>query len=118
VLINGGTASAAEIVAGALKDARRASLIGETTFGTGTVLREFPLADGSALLLAVEEWLTPNDHTIWHKGISPDFSVALAPDVTPLFPAAARHMTEAELKASGDKQLLKGLSLLSSSSKP
>lgn len=118
VLINGGTASAAEIVAGALKDARRASLVGETTFGTGTVLREFPLADGSALLLAVEEWLTPSDHTIWHKGISPDFSVALAPDVTPLFPAAARHVTEAELKASGDKQLLKGLSLLSSSSKP
>ena len=52
VLINAGSASGAEIVAGALKDARRAKLIGETTFGTGTVLTQFPLRDGSALLLA------------------------------------------------------------------
>src|SRR5271157_4029857 len=54
VLINGLSASDSEIVAGALHDTRRAVLIGETTFGTGTVLSEFPLADGSALLLAVE----------------------------------------------------------------
>jgi carboxyl-terminal processing protease len=53
VLINGGTASAAEITAGALQDAHRATLVGETTFGTGTVLNEFHLSDGSALLLAI-----------------------------------------------------------------
>ena len=58
-LINGGTASGAEIVAGALRDANRATLVGETTFGTGTVLEQFPLPGGSAMLLAVQEWLTP-----------------------------------------------------------
>lgn len=117
VLINGGTASAAEIVAGALEDAKRASLVGETTFGTGTVLREFSLSDGSALLLAVEEWLTPDGHTIWHKGITPNYQVSLDPDVTPVIPSVARRMTEAQLKASGDDQLLKALSLLSSPSR-
>ena len=70
VLINGGTASASEIVAGAIQDAHRAPLIGEKTFGTGTVLAQFPLPDGSALLLATEEWLTPAGRTIWHKGSS------------------------------------------------
>ena len=55
VLINQGTASAAEIVAGALHDARASQAVGETTFGTGTVLNQFSLSDGSALLLAIEE---------------------------------------------------------------
>jgi len=114
VLINGGTASAAEIVAGALQDHKRAKLIGETTFGTGTVLQEFPLSDGSALLLAVEEWLTPDGHTIWHKGITPNFEVALSSDTTPVFPASEAHMSVDQLKASDDKQLLKALSLLAS----
>ena len=55
VLVNEGTASASEILAGALQDAHRAQLLGATTFGTGTVLNEFPLPDGSALLLATQE---------------------------------------------------------------
>ncbi|MDA8163602.1 MAG: S41 family peptidase, partial [Desulfobacteraceae bacterium] len=76
VLVNLGTASASEIVAGALRDRHRAPLVGETTFGTGTVLGEFRLADGSALLLAVEEWLTPDGHSFWHKGITPKYQVA------------------------------------------
>jgi carboxyl-terminal processing protease len=112
VLVNGGTASAAEIVAGALKDANRSTLVGEKTFGTGTVLSEFSLSDGSALLLAVEEWLTPSGHTIWHQGISPDVTVALPPDTTPLFPRAERGMTAAQLRASPDKQLLRAMAVL------
>ena len=71
VLIDGGSASASEIVAGALRDAHRAELIGETTFGTGTVLNEFPLIGGSALMLAIQEWLTPDGHSFWHRGNSP-----------------------------------------------
>ena len=67
VLVNQGTASAAEIVSGALQDAHRATVIGETTFGTGTVLNGFSLSDGSQILLATEEWLTPNGRVIWHK---------------------------------------------------
>jgi carboxyl-terminal processing protease len=112
VLVNGGTASAAEIVSGALQDANRATLLGETTFGTGTVLNQFPLSDGSALLLATQEWLTPNGRVIWHKGIAPDVQVALPLNVTPLTPEAERGMTVQQVQASGDAQLLRALSLL------
>jgi carboxyl-terminal processing protease len=115
VLINEGTASAAEIVAGALHDAGRAKLVGETTFGTGTVLNEFPLSDGSALLLATEEWLTPDGSSIWHKGITPDVQVALAQGASPLLPEAEPGMTPQQLKDSGDTQLLRALQLLGSS---
>jgi carboxyl-terminal processing protease len=114
VLINGGTASGAEIVAGALRDAHRASLVGETTFGTGTVLSEFKLSDGSALLLAIEEWLTPSGDVIWHKGITPNVVVALAPDVSPIFPETEGAMTADQLQDSGDAQLLRALQLLRS----
>jgi carboxyl-terminal processing protease len=112
VLVNKGTASGAEIVAGALQDAGRVKLVGETTFGTGTVLREFLLSDGSALLLAIEEWLTPKGHTIWHKGITPDVTVVLPPEVEPLYPRAVRGMTAAQLEASKDEQLKRALELL------
>ena len=112
VLINGGTASGGEIVAGALQDNQRATLIGEKTFGTGTVLKEFPLADGSSLMLAIEEWLTPTGHTIWHQGIAPNVVVAMPPNAVLLIPAVARRMTAAQLLASDDKQLLRGLAWL------
>jgi carboxyl-terminal processing protease len=112
VLINGGTASAPEIVAGALRDAGRSRLVGETTFGTGTVLKPFTLSDGSALLLAVEEWLTPAGQVIWHKGISPDVLVPLPPEVPPLFPEAEKGMTITGLRQSHDEQLLRALDLL------
>ena len=112
VLVNGGTASGAEIVAGALRDAHRASLVGETTFGTGTVLSEFKLSDGSALLLAIEEWLTPSGDVIWHKGITPSVLVTLAPGASPIFPETERAMTVEQLQDSGDAQLLKALAML------
>jgi carboxyl-terminal processing protease len=115
VLINEGTASASEIVAGALQDGKRAQLIGETTFGTGTVLNEFSLSDGSAMLLATEEWLTPDGHTIWHNGLKPDVVVALPQGVFPLFPAAEQGMTPTQLQDSQDTQLLRALQLLSGS---
>jgi len=117
VLINEGSASAAEIVAGALQDAQRSDLIGQTTFGTGTVLQEFKLRDGSALLLAVEEWLTPNGRSFWHKGIKPQFEVPLGPEITPLFPEAERGLTPDQLQASDDRQLLTALRLTSSERK-
>ena len=112
VLINQGTASAAEIVAGALQDAHRAVLVGETTFGTGTVLKPFPLSDGSALMLAIEEWLTPNGRVIWHQGIAPDVVVSLTPPATPLLPDAERTITAAQLQASDDAQLLHAVHLV------
>jgi carboxyl-terminal processing protease len=112
LLVNAGTASAAEIVSGCLQDAHRATLVGETTFGTGTVLKEFPLFDGSALLLAVKEWLTPDGHTIWHKGITPDVLASLPPKISPLLPSKLRGMTKEGLMKSGDKPLLTALEIL------
>jgi carboxyl-terminal processing protease len=112
VLTNAGTASAAEIVAGALQDAGRATVVGETTFGTGTVLQEYGLSDGSALLLANEEWLTPNGRLIWHQGITPDEVVQLSPDATPLTPRTERDMTADQVQASSDQQVLRALAIL------
>jgi len=111
-LVNGGTASGAEIMAGALQDAQRARLVGEHTFGTGTVLSEFKLSDGSALLLAIEEWLTPAGHVIWHKGILPNVVVALPEGVSPVFPEDERDMSARQLFHSGDKQILRAWELL------
>ncbi len=113
VLTNEGTASGAEIVAGALQDARRAVVIGETTFGTGTVLENFPLSDGSSLLLAVREWLTPKGRTIWHKGIVPDMRVALPLDASLIAPEDLAGMTRKSLDASADAQMKAALEVLS-----
>jgi carboxyl-terminal processing protease len=112
VLINAGSASDSEIVAGALHDSGRAVLIGERTFGTGTVLSEFPLSDGSALLLAVEEWLTPAKRSFWHKGIAPDIRVPQPLDVPILRPTTERELTGAEIRSSGDVQLLRAIAWL------
>ncbi len=112
VLINNGTASASEIVSGALQDANRAKLVGETTYGTGTVLNQFGLSDGSAILLATQEWLTPNGRVIWHKGITADVAVTLPQSATPLLPSGMESMSPDEVRASGDVQLIKAIQLL------
>ncbi|MCA9966239.1 MAG: hypothetical protein KC423_18445, partial [Anaerolineales bacterium] len=112
VLINQGSASASEIVAGALQDNHRATLLGETTFGTGTVLNEFGLSDGSALLLATEQWLTPSGRVIWHSGIVPDTVVPLSLDTQLLRPEAERQLTAAELANNADAQLLQAIQQL------
>jgi carboxyl-terminal processing protease len=112
VLINGGSASASEIVAGALSDAHRAVLVGQTTFGTGTVLDQYQLFDGSALLLAVGEWLTPAGRSFWHKGLKPDAEVALPANTLALVPALEKDLTAESLRTCGDPQLLHALSLL------
>ncbi|MBP9501565.1 MAG: S41 family peptidase [Candidatus Promineofilum sp.] len=112
VLINQGSASASEIVSGALQDHQRATLVGETTFGTGTVLNEFSLSDGSAILLATEQWLTPDGRVIWREGIVPDELVELTGPVRLVVPATADDLTAEELAASEDAQLLRAIELL------
>ena len=112
VLVNGGTASAAEIVSGALQDSGRAKVIGQTTFGTGTALVGYNLTDGSQLVLGVSEWLTPSGKSIWHTGLTPDTVVSLTTGVAPLLPEAITGMTAAQLQASGDTQLLDAINML------
>ena len=82
VLVNEGSASAAEIVGGALRDNERAQLIGQTTFGTGTVLTPFNQPDGSIVLLGTALWLTADGEQIWKEGVEPDVVVELPEDAT------------------------------------
>jgi carboxyl-terminal processing protease len=99
-------------MAGALQDAHRGSLVGEKTFGTGTVLEAFTLSDGSELLLAIAEWLTPDGRVIWHKGITPDMEISLPAGVDPVYPQDMKGMSMAQIRAKGDVQLMKALDLL------
>lgn len=96
VLVNGGTASSAEIVAGALRDNEGAKVVGETTFGTGTVLAERRLSDGSSILLGIAEWLTPNGDFIRESGIKPDIEARLEEGQEPLIPAQVRDLPRGE----------------------
>jgi len=98
ILINNESASASEILSGALKDHKRAFLVGETTFGKGLVQRILKLPDGSGINLTVAKYLTPNGNDIGHKGINPDYKVA---------------MTEKEFIDGKDPQLNKAKQVLS-----
>ena len=113
VLVDGGSASSAEILAGALRDNDRAPVLGETTFGTGTVLSEFVLRDGSSILLGVAEWLTPNGDFIRNTGITPDVKVPLPEGTEPLTPDDARDLSRDEILKK-DAQLRKAYEKLQS----
>ncbi len=97
VLVNGGSASAAEIVAGALKDNHRATLMGRTTFGKGSVQTIMPLTEQTALKLTTSLYYTPSGASINHKGIAPDIEIKRA-DVAPGSPDPELQLALKELK--------------------
>ena len=109
VLVDAGTASAAEIVAGVLQDSHRAKVVGLTTVGTGTVLQPFVLSDGSVVLLGTSDWLTPSGHRIFGVGITPDETIAMPSGTAPIDPVNLEAMTPTQLQSSGDAELLAAL---------
>lgn len=117
VLVNNNTASAAEILAGALRDQGRAKVIGEPTFGTATVLNQYDLNDGGRILLGTSQWLTPKGQEVRGVGIAPDETVTLDAGALPLSPSEASTLTPAQLKETTDKQLHRALELVGEQAK-
>ena len=109
VLVDHNSASASEIVAGALQDAGRARIVGVNTFGTGTVLQQFPLSDGSVIILGTAWWLTPKGHRIFGVGIKPDEIVQMPAGILPIYPTDLPTMSSSQFNSSGDTQLLAGV---------
>ncbi len=97
VLINQGSASASEILSGALKDYKKATLVGKKTFGKGSVQEYQELGDGTAIKITVAEWLTPNNININKNGIEPDIDI---------------DYTEKDFEKNIDPQLNKAIEIL------
>ncbi|MCL4508049.1 MAG: S41 family peptidase [Chloroflexi bacterium] len=113
LLVNRGTASAAEIFAAALRDNHRAELVGTQTLGTGTVLSTYRLADGSALFLGTQEWLTPDGTSLWRHGLTPDVVATLPPNIQPIFPGTLEFpRAQQQMQTLPDVVLERGISLL------
>jgi carboxyl-terminal processing protease len=108
VLVNGGSASASEILAGALKEFKRAQLVGEKTFGKGTVQQPENFPDGSGLHVTIAKWLLPNGTNIHGVGVEPDVPVVyMAPT-----PTATQSGGQAKSAESLDNQLQKAVEVL------
>lgn len=108
VLVNNGTASAAEIVAGALKDNRRAGIIGQRTFGKGSVQSVLPLDDNYAVKLTTARYYTPNGTSIQAEGIRPDIRLAdltISPRETPPTPIISEADLPHHLDNGNDMQI-------------
>jgi carboxyl-terminal processing protease len=125
VLVNHGTAGPAEVVAAALKDNKRAELVGDRTFGSGAVQKQIPLPDGAMLFLSVAKYHAPNGDAIQDKAVTPNVVVAEnngfglqapaaahGPVTVPTAPGGAKAAPAPPAKPQSDDQLNKALELL------
>ena len=122
VLVNHGTSGPAEIVAAALKDNKRAQLVGDRTFGSGSVQKQIPLPDGAMLFLSVAKYHTPDGDAIQDKAVTPNVVVAEnngfglqtphGPVTVPTAPGAAKAAPAPPAAPQPDDQLNKALQLL------
>jgi carboxyl-terminal processing protease len=97
ILVDSGSASAAEILAGALREHNVAKLVGTKTFGKGSVQELIPITSDTSLKVTIARWLTPNGHNLSHDGLDPDYEVLV---------------TEKDVAAKKDAQMEKAIQLL------
>ena len=116
VLIDEGTASAAEIVSGAIQDAGRAQLVGTKTFGTGTVLGEFAARRRVGAADRDSRVADAEGRVIWHAGINPDVTVARPAETSPILPDDVKRDDRRPGAKLADPQLAKALSLVAAAS--
>ncbi|HEV2947688.1 MAG TPA: S41 family peptidase [Gemmataceae bacterium] len=116
VLINSDTSSAAEVMAAAIKDHHRGTVIGSRSAGLGTMLHPYRMSDGSVVFLAIAEWITPNGDRIWHQGVAPTVQMQLPDEANALLPSATAYLDPQTFTKLEDRQLDKALTLLCGSS--
>jgi carboxyl-terminal processing protease len=112
VLVNGGSASSSEIVAGALQDNRRATIVGAQTFGKGSVQTVMPLSNGRAIKLTTSRYFTPSGTSIHGLGITPDVDIQADPTLDLLAGITAHQTDSGAALLQGDTQLRKALAVL------
>jgi carboxyl-terminal processing protease len=112
VLVNRGSASASEIIAGALRDNGRAELVGERTYGTGTVVSTFDLDAGAALALGTAFWKTPDGDLAWKVGLEPDITVRQSDQADIIDIVDGETLSAGQLSTAADNQLLEAISML------
>jgi carboxyl-terminal processing protease len=113
VMVNGGSASASEIVAGALQDNGRATIVGSKTFGKGSVQTVMPLSNGRAIKLTTSRYFTPSGDSIHGKGITPDILLEKGTGLEDVLAGVREHNTEAGAALlQGDAQLRRAFDIL------
>jgi carboxyl-terminal processing protease len=118
VLVDRGSASAAEIVASALRDSGRAEIVGSQTFGTGTVVSSYTLIDGSIAAIGTALWKTPEGELVRNIGVAPTIEISLDPGVEPIAFESEATLTSDDIDQAEDDQLVEAMRVLAPAESP